>query len=120
MQNIILKLLVIVTLLFAACRKDDLPRGSAFFYPNSFTPNNDGINDIWIPIGGVDVNADKFELVILCKNNKTVFLSDSFNNAWNGHYNGAMAPSGYYFFVVTYEMNDGQKFRDAGMIELIK
>jgi len=113
-------LLTFLLLILFACQKEELPQGSAFYYPNGFTPNNDGINDFWIPVGGIGVNGDKFYLQIFTKNDLLIFTTESLNNPWYGKYKDAYMPSGYYFFVVTYEMLDGKKYRDTGMIKMMQ
>jgi len=105
-----------------SCKKEDLPRGNAFFYPSAFTPNNDVINDYWAPIGGenANVNFNTYHVKIFSKNDILVFETTDYNTQWYGTYKGTYVPSSFYYYSVTYEMMDGNKYRDIGIIELMR
>ena len=56
------------------------------FIPNVFTPNNDELNDVFVPVGkGI---AD-FHMLIFDRWGNLVFETNDFNNGWNGRRNGA-------------------------------
>ncbi len=58
------------------------------YIPNSFTPNNDGRNDIFKPIGTA-WQPDTYELIIFNRWGEVVFESTDPNAAWDGsHQNG--------------------------------
>lgn len=66
--------------------------------PNTFSPNNDGINDLWnidALITYPDCILDVFD-----RYGQKVFHSIGYNNAWNGKYNGKALPSGTYYYVL--------------------
>ena len=55
-----------------------------FFYaPNGFTPNNDGINDIFIPQTDVIISAD-YLLIIFDRWGNKIFESNDHKQGWNG------------------------------------
>jgi gliding motility-associated-like protein len=62
--------------------------GEYFFYvPNAFTPDGDGINDIFIPVGeGVDVND--YSLQIFTRWGELVFETDDLSSGWDGSVKG--------------------------------
>lgn len=71
--------------------------------PTIITPNNDGVNDIFvIPfycLVGAEGELDN-EVVIFNQWGDQVFQAKPYRNDWEGTYNGQPLPPGTYFFVV--------------------
>ena len=51
--------------------------------PNAFSPDGDGINDVFMP-EGVIMSGLPFEMVIFNKYGKTIFSTQNTNNGWSG------------------------------------
>lgn len=59
-----------------------------FYAPNSFTPNGDGINDIWMPKGqGIDGN--NYALTIYDRWGNLIFSTYTWGEGWDGKVNNA-------------------------------
>lgn len=79
--------------------------GSPIEVPNSFTPNDDGINDLW-NIGGI-VAFDQVRVRIYDRWGQIVWRSIGYVSAWDGRSNGGgLLPSGTYYYSI--ELNDSQ------------
>jgi gliding motility-associated-like protein len=65
---------------------------------NTFTPNGDGVNDLWkIP------NMEYFPkstVEVFNRNGQKVFRSIGYPVPWDGRYNGAALPAGVYYYVI--------------------
>lgn len=57
----------------------------AFYVPNAFTPNGDGHNDFF---GGVGVGIVKYQLLIFDRWGNMIFISENYNERWNGTVRG--------------------------------
>lgn len=77
-----------------------------YFIPNTFTPNGDGFNDIFIPVAGT-LKEWKFEIFNRWGNK--VFTTDDETLGWNGTSEGKNAPDGTYFWVITYQQFDDKE-----------
>lgn len=55
------------------------------FVPNAFTPNGDGINDVFF-VSGTDIDPDHFELTIFNRWGNVVFYSTDPNEVWMGEF----------------------------------
>ena len=75
--------------------------GSVFFAPNAFSPNQDGINDAWIP---VHTGITKYHIQIFNRWGDIVFESENIEQPWMGNaYDGDYyVPDGIYHYVITY------------------
>lgn len=77
-------------------------------YDNFFTPNNDGVNDIW-QIKGLDRMTQGNNLVyIFDRYGKLIKQIDATDTGWDGTYNGKAMPSTDYWFKAS--LRNGQKF----------
>ena len=79
---------------------------AAYFIPNTFTPNNDGFNDIFIPVAGTQKEW-KFEIFNRWGNK--IFSTEDESIGWNGTAEGKNSPDGTYFWVISYQKYDDQK-----------
>ena len=73
--------------------------------PNAFTPNGDGINDIWnIPvlIGFGNCTVD-----IYSRNGRKVYHSVGYDKPWDGTYDGKLLPNAVYYYVI--DIKNGSK-----------
>ncbi|WP_018613388.1 gliding motility-associated C-terminal domain-containing protein [Segetibacter koreensis] len=66
--------------------------------PNAFSPNNDGINDIW-NITGLYSYAD-CSIDVFNRNGQPVFHSYNYKDPWNGTFNGSPLPVGTYYYII--------------------
>ncbi|HSG67392.1 MAG TPA: gliding motility-associated C-terminal domain-containing protein [Bacteroidales bacterium] len=81
---------------------EDCP--SLIWFPNSFTPNGDGINESFKPVYD---NVDVYQIRIFNRWGQLVFESNNINNGWDGKLNGELCPGGVYVFISEY--TDNQK-----------
>lgn len=73
-----------------------------FHFPNAFTPDGDGVNDLFAPVGA---EITEYELSIFDRWGEQLFTSTSMNTPWDGSVNGSdAAMTGVYVY----------KFRVAG------
>lgn len=76
-----------------------------YLIPNVFTPNGDGINDIFLE------NMDEVELIIINRWGQKVFEGIG---GWDGMCNGKEMSAGTYFYMIT--MPNGDKFEGPLML----
>ncbi len=81
--------------------------------PNVFTPNGDGINDIWEP---VIKNAEIKELVIFNRWGKTIYRSMT-SNSWKPE---DETTDGIYFYYLRYADLDGVNYEKKGTLSILK
>jgi len=87
-------------------------------FPNTFTPNGDGVNDIFRP--NQDANPDSYRVIIYNRWGMQVFQSESVTNGWDGKYNGKPVPFGVYYWIATFTMPGEEKKTIGGYVTLIR
>ncbi len=89
------------------------------YIPNSFTPNNDGINDVWNP----EINGwTEVEAVVYNRWGEVIFSSNNPNTPWlgevkNGDY---FAPEGIYSYLIKAKFTNGEAREFRGFVCLIR
>jgi len=82
------------------------------FPPNVFTPNKDGMNDVFV-VRGLDLFPGS-KLQVYDRWGKLVYEDDDYRNDWDGGDN----PDGTYMFIV--EVKDPDKTVHKGMVTLLR
>lgn len=77
-------------------------RFNSIIFPKFFTPNNDGFNDVWRPIGGSLPNSNLEEIRIFDRYGKLLTKFGS-NGFWDGTYLGNPMPSNDYWYWVKFK-----------------
>lgn len=86
-------------------------------YPNAFSPNGDGLNDIYrIP----SLNVTEFGVFIFDRWGNQVFFSDNPKFTWDGTRGGQPLPDGVYIIRVEGQGMHGEPFEYHGSITLIR
>jgi gliding motility-associated-like protein len=67
---------------------------------NIITPNGDGFNDTWIIENILTYPANV--VTVYNRNGQMVYESESYNNMWDGTYNGDPLPDGTYYYVIEF------------------
>jgi gliding motility-associated-like protein len=76
------------------------------FIPSAFSPNNDGLNDVWnIPVLNV---FPGFELTVFNRQGQVVYQNKNSNIPWNGKYKGEPQPVGVYVYYIDLKVEGGQ------------
>ncbi len=84
--------------------------------PNAFSPNSDGVNDMFYVRG----DCEDFVLRIYDRWGEKVFESKQLSNGWDGTFNGMKMNSGIFdYYLITRPDTEGQKIK-KGNISLIR
>ena len=77
-------------------RAINIGSGITFYVPNSFTPNGDENNAVFIPVltDGLDLN--EYEMIIYNRWGEVMFKTTDVNIGWDGSCKGEVVPSGVY------------------------
>ncbi len=96
-----------------------IPSPYYFYIPNSFSPNEDGNNDIFKPYG-YGMKPETFEMLIFDRTGRLVFHTTNYEQGWDGKDNGKLAPFGAYVYVIRTESMDGEKKEYSGTVTVIR
>ncbi|PKP04064.1 MAG: hypothetical protein CVU11_06125 [Bacteroidetes bacterium HGW-Bacteroidetes-6] len=87
------------------------------YIPNSFSPNEDGIND-YFHISGINFPDDEFSIRVYDRWGSLVFASTNPSFQWDGKKDGGYAPMGTYVYRIYYRDTDGNYQVRQGNITL--
>ena len=94
------------------------------FIPNAFSPNNDGINDVFYIFGGIAVKSVlSFEIFDRWGNKVSSFYNFQPNQpsfGWNGLIRGKKADQGIYAYSASIVFIDGEILHFMGNLSLMK
>jgi gliding motility-associated-like protein len=86
--------------------------------PNAFTPNRDGLNDIFKP--SLDFSIKLYRMNIYNRWGTLVFSSNKMQQGWDGMVNRLEQPPGAYIWQVSYVNKTNQKKEQQGTVLLIR
>ncbi len=71
--------------------------------PSAFTPDGDGVNDVW-EVGNI-VTYENSVVEIYDRFGHRLFRSEGYTQPWNGTYQGKELPTGTYYYLIS--LNEG-------------
>ena len=88
------------------------------FVPSAFTPNGDGVNDVFrpIPVGITKINYFR----VYNRWGQLVYASSSAEEGWNGKVGGVLQPTATYVWIVRGEDFTGKVVFAKGVMTLIR
>ncbi|MCC6371515.1 MAG: gliding motility-associated C-terminal domain-containing protein [Bacteroidia bacterium] len=94
-----------------------ITREFSMFTPNSFTPNNDGLNDLFYVYGD---NLNDLHLEIFNRWGQLVFESNEQANGWDGQLNGKDCAQDVYVYRLSYKGLNGKTYSKTGDVKLLR
>jgi gliding motility-associated-like protein len=93
---------------------------SEVFVPNVFSPNGDGVNDVFRPFfSSLPVEAG-YELLVFDRWGALVFETNDPLAAWDGRYLGELMANGVYVHTLRYQAKEGVIRAQNGTVTLLK
>jgi gliding motility-associated-like protein len=87
------------------------------FYPTSFTPNGDNLNDVFNVFGQY---IQAFEMNIFNRWGELLYTTTILDQGWDGNYRGNPMPEGTYAFVADITDLAGRNFKKSGSVVLLR
>lgn len=93
----------------------------ALYIPNTFTPDGNGTNDIFQPMG-VGIDEDDYRMDIFDRWGENIFSSNNFRKGWDGTVKGGskLAPQGVYTYKIMVKDILGNKHPKVGHVTVIR
>ncbi len=86
--------------------------------PNIFTPNSDGVNDVFAPILMDEIK--QAELQIYDRWGVLIFESNNLEQGWDGKSNGQECANRVYFWVISYTDSENNTTEQKGTLTLLR
>ena len=96
------------------------------YVPNTFTPDGNNLNDVFIPVLSSFIDPTYYEFSIFNRWGELVFETNDRDDGWHGTYgtygtNGKMSQDGTYVWKVKYDnATTGQRNVEIGHVNLIR
>ena len=87
------------------------------FAPNAFTPEGDGVNDVFKVQGQ---NIKTLHGTIINRWGQELFKWSNLNEGWDGKYKGAYVSAGVYFYIIDVTYENGETIRKTGSVEVVR
>lgn len=87
------------------------------FIPTAFSPNQDGVNDEFKPVGA---NISTFKMTIFNQWGEAIYFTEDMNIGWNGYTtDGVKAPEDIYVYSIDVTGTTGEKSNRKGTFTLL-
>ena len=92
------------------------------YIPNAFSPNNDGLNDFFVPFAEIEV--DIFEFKVFNRWGDLVYAREKINlselDGWNGYFNQKLMTPDAFTYYIKGQFETGQTFFYSGEVYLMR
>lgn len=88
------------------------------FMPSAFSPNKDGVNDLYHPVA-ID-NHRVHTFIITNRYGQIVYSTTSNDDGWDGKYKHTPQPPDTYFYYIKYICDDGDTYEMKGDFVLLR
>lgn len=88
------------------------------FFPNAFTPNNDGTNDRFMMVTNGNPQVSSFRVVNRWGN--VMWETTDPRQGWDGTHAGQPQPAATYFWFARYKCSNGQEYEQKGELTLLR
>ncbi|HEX2684408.1 MAG TPA: gliding motility-associated C-terminal domain-containing protein [Ferruginibacter sp.] len=86
--------------------------------PNSFTPNGNGLNDVFKPT--IFQQVQRFTFMVFNRYGQKVFETTEYGKGWDGSFKGKFQPAGTYVYRITFTNIFGWETVENGTVLLIR
>lgn len=86
-------------------------------FPNAFSPNNDGLNDLFRPVATFRNQVESIR--VLNRFGQVVYETAQSGRGWDGSFNGKPADVGTYFYMISFDC-EGEKVIQSGEVILVR
>ncbi len=90
------------------------------FIPDAFSPNADGLNDVFMPVVNLNYDITDYEFLIFDRFGRKIFQTDNYTEGWNGTIEGDLAPIGVYTYLIIIRGGLGKENHHRGHVTLVK
>ena len=90
----------------------------SLYVPNTFTPNGDGLNDIFLPIH--DCKFLEYEFMVFNRWGERIFETQHTEKGWDGKYNKLLVQDGVYVWRINIRDSDGTYNNYYGHVNIYK
>ncbi|MGB1038463.1 MAG: gliding motility-associated C-terminal domain-containing protein, partial [Bacteroidia bacterium] len=84
---------------------------SKSFIPSGFTPNGDGLNDVFRP---TLINYESYTLKVYNRWGEKIYEGHNAEEGWDGTYQGKIVPNGVYTYVMQYKTTEDLQWQNIG------
>mgnify|MGYP001024871312 CR=1 FL=1 len=92
---------------------------TTFFVPTGFSPNGDGLNDFFGPVG-FGFEEREFHMQIFNRWGELVYETTDITAPWDGTINGVLADAETYAWTIYYSTKSGLRQIERGQVNLIR
>jgi gliding motility-associated-like protein len=86
--------------------------------PNAFSPDNDGLNDVFLPL--FDCPLAAYRLQLFSRWGEIVFETSRAELGWDGRIKNKEAAAGVYVYLMEYTLHDGSVGKRSGTLTLMR
>ncbi|MFM7015532.1 MAG: gliding motility-associated C-terminal domain-containing protein [Bacteroidota bacterium] len=91
--------------------------GYDVWFPSAFTPDEDGVNDIF---KGYGYDVSEYHLIVFNRMGQVVFESYDINKGWDGNEDGSSSPIGVYGYTASYKLSGSDSIRKRNIFTLLR
>ena len=95
----------------------DVTNDFGVYIPNTFTPNQDGLNEVFYVVG---TGISNFSMEIYNRWGQLIFTSQNQLIGWDGYFKGNLSEPGIYTYKVEYTGLNGKRYQRSGQVLLNK
>ena len=93
----------------------------SLFIPSAFTPNNDGLNDVFkVKPQCQSLGMLNYTLRVYNRWGQLVFMTNDINTGWDGTYRNKRLDQGVYVYLVDYSLKQNKLLQQKGTITLVR
>ncbi len=88
------------------------------YVPSAFSPNNDGVNDLFIPVFKEEISD--YYMQIVSRSGRMLFETRDINRGWDGRYNGEQTNESIFIYIIRYRDKNNKSKEIKGQVLKIK